>query len=452
MKLKNRTNYLSKFFALLLVVSFASCGGGGDSGSGNGGNDGDGDGSQTPVKPWAYSLSAANDISCFSSTATDSNGNTYVVGYLNRIDSFTFAGTNGSTAMVSGAYSNGNNAVIAKYSADGSVVWAKSVSTGPLASQFKGVTVDSDGDIYAVGYISGTGSYTFDGTGSTATVSGASDSNAVIVKYSSDGSALWATSTAIAAKGSMFNTVTSDSNGNIYAAGMISGTGLFSLQASTAQQQLLLMRNVTFANALIVKYSSDGSALWSQSVCTPNDDEWSSYNAVSADSSGNIYAVGFFIGENQNSFTFTGSNSSTAEIPAVDSSVRLTSCDNAVIVKYAPAASDNSVVTVEWAKTLSYAQWSSNFTGCSVDSAGNIYAVGFFGGNQSFMINTVKFDGSNGSTVSVTGSTMSGSNSMLVKFSPDGSALWGKSAASPVQSQSGFSGISIDKSDNIYVV
>lgn len=295
MKLKNRTNYLSKFFALLLVVSFASCGGGGDSGSGNGGNDGDGDGSQTPDKPWAYSLSAANDISCFSSTATDSNGNTYVVGYLNRIDSFTFAGTNGSTAMVSGAYSNGNNAVIAKYSADGSVVWAKSVSTGPLASQFKGVTVDSDGDIYAVGYISGTGSYTFDGTGSTATVSGASDSNAVIVKYSSDGSALWATSTAIAAKGSMFNTVTSDSNGNIYAAGMISGTGLFSFAGIDGSTTVIAAnaKRVTFANALIVKYSSDGSALWSQSVITPNDDEWSSYNAVSADSSGNIYAVGF---------------------------------------------------------------------------------------------------------------------------------------------------------------
>ncbi|HOF01802.1 MAG TPA: hypothetical protein PLO40_12345, partial [Spirochaetota bacterium] len=63
-------------------------------------------------------------------------------------------------------------------------LWAKSVTAGTSSSRFNSVAVDSSGNVYAAGYQSGTGSYTYgEGVSVAGTCADADDGNAVIVKY-----------------------------------------------------------------------------------------------------------------------------------------------------------------------------------------------------------------------------------------------------------------------------
>ena len=60
-------------------------------------------------------------------------------------------------------------------------LWARTVSTGGDKSCFRDTAIDAAGNVYAVGYITGTGAYTF-GKGTTIRGTHAED-NAVLVKY-----------------------------------------------------------------------------------------------------------------------------------------------------------------------------------------------------------------------------------------------------------------------------
>jgi hypothetical protein len=71
--------------------------------------------------------------------------------------------------------------VLVKYDSFGTAQWAQTVSTGTSSSSFSSVAADASGNIYAAGYVNGSGTYTF-GAGITASGSSGS-SNAVLVKY-----------------------------------------------------------------------------------------------------------------------------------------------------------------------------------------------------------------------------------------------------------------------------
>ncbi|HQF79157.1 MAG TPA: InlB B-repeat-containing protein, partial [Spirochaetota bacterium] len=103
-------------------------------------------------------------------------------------------------------------------------LWAKSVTAGNDYSYFNSVAVDSSGNVYAAGYQSRTGSFTY---GPGVSVAGSGSSNVVLVKYNSSGNALWAKSVTAGTSESRFNSVAVDSSGNVYAAGYQRGTGSF---------------------------------------------------------------------------------------------------------------------------------------------------------------------------------------------------------------------------------
>jgi hypothetical protein len=78
---------------------------------------------------------------------------------------------------------SGCNLVLVKYKADGTVQWARTISKGAWDSEsfFQDTAADTSGNVYTVGRITGTSSYTF-GSGVTAKGVSTGD-NAVIVKY-----------------------------------------------------------------------------------------------------------------------------------------------------------------------------------------------------------------------------------------------------------------------------
>lgn len=353
---------------------------------------------------WARTVISSAVSSSFTDVAADNLGNIWAVG--SQGSGFINYGGPG----VNGSY-NGTNCVIVKYNSSGVPQWGKSATSAPYHSFFNGVALDSSGNSYAVGIQRGQGAFTY---GEGITVTGAySGDNAVIVKYDVSGNCQWAKTVIGGTSHSSFNNVTVDASGNIYAAGYQYHREAFTYDTGVSATGTCFNNNV-----LLVKYDASGSALWAKTVSAGTGP--CSFDGVTVDASGNVYAAGYQNG--------TGIYSYGADVSATGTAGR-----NIVLVKY------NSSGAAQWARTVSTGPSESWFRGVSVDSVGNVYVVGGQKGTESFTY---------GPGVSATGIN-SNNNILLVKYDTDGTALGARTVKGGTNS-SGFYGIVVDATGNIY--
>jgi len=358
---------------------------------------------------WARSTSTGVGTAAFSGAATDSSGNIIAVGYQTGAVAYTFA----AGVSATGPYSSGSNIVMVKYDSSGTALWARSATAGTNQSAFGAVATDSTGNIYAVGYQFGTGTFTY-GTG--VSVTGIqNDVNAVIVKYDGTGTALWAKAATAGPGGSRFNGVATDSSGNVYAVGYQYGGTSFTYDTGVTATGAH-----GTSNMVIVKYNSAGVAQWARSTTAASST--SELKATVTDSAGNIYVAGF-----QNSIgTFGYGVGVEATGPSTSS--------NALLVKYDSAGS------AQWARTVSSASSNSMYLALSLDTSGNVWTAGYLGGNAAYSF---------GAGVSTT-ATHNGENVVLVKYNSSGSVQ----SANTVTGGNGasrFSGVGADSAGKIYV-
>ena len=162
------------------------------------------------------------------------------------------------------------------------------------------------------------------------------------------GGATWATGTTNASVGqATFNSVVTDSSGNIYAAGSQTVAGVLDFGNSVTWNSV---------GPLVVKYSSSGLAQWVAGGTATSGS--GSFVDAAFDGSGNLYVVGSETGTAQWSY---GNNVSGPSSP---------SGTYAVIVKFSPAG---------------LAQWvgngpsvlTSTFSALAIDPSGNIFVVGY---------------------------------------------------------------------------
>jgi hypothetical protein len=144
--------------------------------------------------PYTYSLVA------------DATGNIYLSGSYNSS-----AITIGTTTLTNAGY---NNVFIVKYASNGTVIWAKAAG-GNFWCSAKSVSTDASGNVYVTGFFSGS-SITFGSI--TLTIPGAAP-DVFIVKYASDGTVLWATTTPGSNSDARGNSISLDVNDNIYVTG-----------------------------------------------------------------------------------------------------------------------------------------------------------------------------------------------------------------------------------------
>jgi len=347
----------------------------------------------------------------FNDVVVASSGNVYAVGAINS------AGVlNWGNVTATGLHSNDPTPLIVKFDSSGTAVWAKTVTSATAKAVFSSVALDSSENLYVAGYQYGTTAVTYGTvtlTGTTATL----NYNAIVVSYNKDGDVRWGDIAGgpTTKDGSQFRGIAVDANNRVTVCGdQYKGVkhtyGTVDVTGSSS----------TGYNAVVVPYNDQGVVQWAKTLTSGGSSN--SFNSVAADSSGNLYCVGYVTGNTPYNFgvgAITGSASSAK---------------NLVMVKY------DSSGTNLWAKTVSTGNGETVFNSVAVDSSGNAYAAGYQTGAVKYTYGTVELTGSSSQT-----------NSVLVKYDSTGAVSWGKTIVSGTL-YTAFLGVAVDNSGTIYTV
>ena len=217
------------------------------------------------------------DFTLGKSIAVDANGQSVVTGTF-RTGTATFGLDEANETPLTN--SGGDDVFVAKYDADGALLWAK--SAGGAESDFcDGIALDANGQIMVTGYFRGAATF------------GAGDLNEImltsrgsrdmfVAKYNADGALLWAKS----AGGTGFvdgRQIAVDPSGQIVTVGQIDGTATFEL----GEPNETTLTSTGFGNLLVTKWDSDGAFLWAT-----RDEGASSGRALAVNASGQVMVTG----------------------------------------------------------------------------------------------------------------------------------------------------------------
>jgi hypothetical protein len=365
---------------------------------------------------WAQTMTAGSNQSSFNSVSAASDGSVvYAAGYITGAGAYDF----GNSVTTAGTFTSGINAVLVQYDSTGKALWAQSVAAGADDSYFYSVSVAPDGSVYAAGYIA-TGTFNFgNNVTATGTVLG---SNPILVKYDSTGKALWAQTLTAGVDGSAFFSVSVASDGSVYAAGYIYGTGIYNF--GTGLAPVPVAGTGSNENVVLVKYNSSGAAQWAQSVTAGSGG--SLFNGVSTASDGSVYAAGYIVG------TGTPYNFGTIVTP-VNVAGAFMNGINLVLVKY-----NGTTGAAQWAQTVAGSDYS-NFLSVTVASDGTVCAAGDIFG-------TGTFDFGNSVTA---GGTYAGFNPVVVKYDSTGAAQWAQTVTAG-SNESEFNSVSVAPDGTVY--
>jgi hypothetical protein len=339
---------------------------------------------------WARTNASAiaNQYSYFYGTSVAPDGSVYAAGVIQGTSTYDF----GNNVSAAGAYSF-NNIVLVKYDSAGTAQWARTVTAGDGDSWFAGVSVSPDGSVYAAGGREGSGTFEF---GNNVTAAGAyagtPGDNALLVKYDSSGTALWAKTVVTASDQSDFNDVYAASDGSIYVAGEIVGTNAYDFGSAVT-----VTGTSDNENAVLVKYDSSGAAQWAKTIAV-SAGQCSLYDGVSAGTDGSVFAAGYI------------KDPGIADLGSGVTTTENANGYNMVLAKY----DDTGAAT--WAKTaiVTGGDAYSWFNSVSVAPDGSVYAAASLSGPATYDF---------GNSVGVT-STNVENNMVLAKYSSAGEAVW----------------------------
>ena len=267
--------------------------------------------------------------------ATDATGNSYVVGAIQTNGIYPTVTFDAITLTGHGDY----DWFVAKYDANGSVLWAKN-GGGTAGDMAYGVALDNSGAVYVTGFFSGT--MTVDGV----TVTSAGLYDIFLAKYNPDGTLVWL-KRAGGTGSDIAHGIVLDSVGNIGIVGEFQNTASFDNKSIAA---------LGLGDAFIAKYDPNGNNLWAHRGGGTINYQADRANAIASDGS--------------NSFDITGELTGTATF------------DGLSVTSIGPNASDIFLAKYD---TNGVIEWLHHGGGIhadigysvGVDQAGNSYVSGF---------------------------------------------------------------------------
>jgi hypothetical protein len=270
-------------------------------------------------------------------------------------------------------------------------ITGRATAQGPtwLWSQHVGGTRD---DIPAAVATDGTGNTitlgSFEGTiqlgAVTLTCPVGSTRNLYLAKYNTQGTLIWATNVGNAGPGNGYRAtgmgLTTDMTGNIYIAGLYSGSITFGNTTLSSG-----IGPVGF-NGFLAKYSASGGAVWARDFSSPTGS--SGYN-VSTDLAGNVFVVGRY----------------TDAVIIGTASLNSVGRDDIFLAKYTGQG------TFQWARSMG-GPFDDFVYGLCTDAQGNVYLSGSFDSTANFGTQGLLSHGS--------------SDAYLVKCNSQGTVEWAR--------------------------
>jgi hypothetical protein len=303
--------------------------------------------------------------------AVDAAGNSYTSGYFTGTTDFDPARTHAGNTDILTAL-GGNDAFVAKYAPDNSLIWAKRM--GGAAEDFASkIEIDGSGNVYV------TGSFTATGDFGSVNLSSAGLTDGFVTKLNASGSTLWAKRWGFDLTNDQGFGVDVDSKGNVYV-------------ASQRNYQSYVNYGVE-----VFKFSPSGATVWTKFVNTR-----SPYSGdLTVDAVGNVFVAAKFNGtvDFDPSSRIRNVSSGASEAAFV---LKLTTKGDFSWVSPITSLSTTSLVT---ANSL------------ALDGGGNIIVGGQYSGS-------VDFDPSNGMTTLPTG------GGFITKLSSTGALVWAKAVES----------------------
>jgi hypothetical protein len=298
-----------------------------------------------PTVTWAKDQGASGTEVTYGVT-TDASGNVYTTGlFLGTMDLDPGPGTMTVTSL------GQQDVFITKLDANGNFVWGKTVG-GTQGDVPANITVDASNNVIVCGNFAGIAD--FDPGAGTFSLTSAGASDGFVVKLDANGNFVWA-----AGIGSTLNEfvygVSTDAAGNVYAAGLFTGTTDFDPGPGVSN-----MTSAGGDDGFVVKYTPAGALAWAKQLGTTGAD---AFNAIDVRSNGFVSVAGYFSGTLPAGF-FSGT-SAAAPSQGLKDGIMWT-------LTTAGVSSNGAIVG---------SATEEQFTTIAVDDANNaLYAAGFYSG------------------------------------------------------------------------
>ncbi|MDE5075329.1 MAG: cadherin-like domain-containing protein [Trichodesmium sp. St5_bin2_1] len=330
--------------------------------------------------------------------ATDSNGNVWVTGYFNsRSIDIDGNGTNDLTS------DGGEDSYVAKFDSNGKFQWAQNIGSSSN-DRGLGIATDSDGNVLATGYFSG--SIDIDGNGTDdLTSNGGQDS--YIAKFDRDGNFLWAQNIG-GSNGDKGHSIAADRDGNVLA------TGYFRDSIDIDGNDINDLTSNGQRDSYVAKFDKNGNFLWAQNIGGVGDENG---RGITTHSDGNVWITGYFDaaididGDANNDLSTNGSSDSYIAKFDIDGNF-------------------------QWAKNIGGSNGDRG-TGIATDKDGNVLATGYFQGSMD-----IDEDGTDDLT------SNGGQDGYMVKFDRDGNFLSGQNIGG--ESNDNSRSITTDSKGNVW--
>jgi hypothetical protein len=236
---------------------------------------------------WARTVRRASVSSNLVAVSANGDGSVLTSGWIEQFDrdaSFEFAGEAEGGVVLQGAFVSGQNAVLARYEANGTPKWVRSPTEAQFHSMFFGLASDGHGAAYAVGGLTEDKPYAF---GPSVRVRGKATKggNAVLVKYNQDGSPQWARLAEASEGFSLFRSVAVTKSPLVVVAGFLDGASVTRFGGGVKAGPM--GRGL---RAALIAYGEGGDAKWIKTVASK--DGASEYNRVAVAPDGALFAVG----------------------------------------------------------------------------------------------------------------------------------------------------------------
>lgn len=330
---------------------------------------------------WAKRMGGPRDDAGYF-VAVDADGDVYVTGYFGGAVDFN-PGT-GTTNLTS---AGDDDVFVLKLNTNGSLLWARRVG-GPESDRGFGITVDVGRNVYFTGYFSSTVDFN-PGSGAFNLVS-AGSADVFVCRLDPEGGFVWAKRMGGAGEDIPYFLLRGPAD-SLYMTGYFESTADFDPGPGVFN-----MTSAGGPDIFVVKLDVLGGLVWAKRLGGARGDLGT---GMAVDAAGNVYTTGWY--------------GATADFDPGPGVFNLTATggfsDDDIYVSKLDANGD-----FVWARSMGGTDFIDSGWGVAVDTAGNVYASGYFGA-------TADFDPGPGvSTLVASGDT----DAFLLKLDANGDFMW----------------------------